>query len=222
MELDFMRKIIFVLLCLTIFTIKVEAKRGCCSHHGGVNGCNSNGRTICNDGTLSPSCTCTPTIEYIYGCTDKTAKNFNPNANRSNGKCTYYIYGCTDKNAKNYNPKAERDNGTCEYYILGCMDKEAKNYNPAAEKSNNTCEYYIHGCTDKTALNYNELAEKNDGSCKYPEPEPTKAEQNAKQDLQEETSTKNEQEKDTSTGIITTIGAIITTATIFCVKKKII
>lgn len=33
-------------------------KRGCCSHHGGVCGCNSSGRVECCDGTLSPTCTC--------------------------------------------------------------------------------------------------------------------------------------------------------------------
>jgi hypothetical protein len=32
-------------------------KRGCCSWHGGVCGC-SNGRALCCDGTLSPSCGC--------------------------------------------------------------------------------------------------------------------------------------------------------------------
>ena len=33
------------------------AKRGCCSHHGGVAGC-KNGRVVCADGSLSPSCKC--------------------------------------------------------------------------------------------------------------------------------------------------------------------
>lgn len=32
-------------------------RRGCCSHHGGVCGC-SNGRALCCDTTLSPSCGC--------------------------------------------------------------------------------------------------------------------------------------------------------------------
>jgi len=32
-------------------------KRGCCSWHGGVCGC-ENGRAKCCDGTLSPSCGC--------------------------------------------------------------------------------------------------------------------------------------------------------------------
>ncbi|MBW2602690.1 MAG: hypothetical protein JRE28_00030 [Deltaproteobacteria bacterium] len=35
------------------------ARRGCCSHHGGVCGCDeATDRIICCDGTLSPSCTC--------------------------------------------------------------------------------------------------------------------------------------------------------------------
>lgn len=34
-----------------------QKKRGCCSWHGGVCGC-SNGRVVCCDQTLSPSCTC--------------------------------------------------------------------------------------------------------------------------------------------------------------------
>ena len=37
-------------------TIEIE-KRGCCSWHGGVSGCR-NGRVVCADGSLSPSCTC--------------------------------------------------------------------------------------------------------------------------------------------------------------------
>ncbi len=34
------------------------AKRGCCSHHQGVNGCDQNGRVTCNDGSVSPTCRC--------------------------------------------------------------------------------------------------------------------------------------------------------------------
>lgn len=36
----------------------LEAARGCCSHHGGMSGQCSNGRVVCRDGTLSPSCKC--------------------------------------------------------------------------------------------------------------------------------------------------------------------
>jgi hypothetical protein len=36
-----------------------EARRSCCSWHGGVCGCNdSAGRLLCCDGSLSPSCGC--------------------------------------------------------------------------------------------------------------------------------------------------------------------
>lgn len=37
----------------------IQAKQGCCSHHGGVSGCDTSvGRYVCNDGTYSPSCGC--------------------------------------------------------------------------------------------------------------------------------------------------------------------
>lgn len=42
-----------------IGTKDVDERRGCCSHHGGVCGCQeSSDRIICCDGTLSPSCRC--------------------------------------------------------------------------------------------------------------------------------------------------------------------
>ena len=121
------------LIIMLIFPVTANAQRGCCSHHGGVAGCSENGRQVCRDGTLSPSCTCTPTVTYIYGCTDSSAKNYNSRANKDNGSCQYYIYGCTDPEAKNYNDKAEKDDDSCEYYIYGCMDKTAKNCNEDAE-----------------------------------------------------------------------------------------
>lgn len=34
------------------------AQRGCCSWHGGMSGQCLDGRVVCNDGTLSPSCRC--------------------------------------------------------------------------------------------------------------------------------------------------------------------
>jgi len=36
-----------------------ESRSGCCSHHGGVAGCDaSTGHQACNDGSDSPSCGC--------------------------------------------------------------------------------------------------------------------------------------------------------------------
>lgn len=44
---------------------QANATSGCCSWHGGVSGCSSGGRSVCGDGTLSPSCTCSsPTKNY--------------------------------------------------------------------------------------------------------------------------------------------------------------
>lgn len=84
-----MKKVIktIIIVGLLILNNTVYAKSGCCSWHKGVSGCGSNGRIICNDGTYSPSCTCTP--PKVYGCTDWNAINYNSNANTDNGSCKY-------------------------------------------------------------------------------------------------------------------------------------
>ena len=54
-----MKKVVLiVIMLLWIYPMPVMAQRGCCSSHGGVVGCSSNGKQVCADGTLSPSCTC--------------------------------------------------------------------------------------------------------------------------------------------------------------------
>jgi hypothetical protein len=45
-------------LRISAITQKPEPRRGCCSWHGGQCGCDSSGRVICCNGTLSPSCYC--------------------------------------------------------------------------------------------------------------------------------------------------------------------
>lgn len=121
----------------------VYAGRGCCSHHGGVAGCHSSGKQICNDGTLSPSCTCTSAVTYTYGCTDSNAKNYNSSANKDNGSCQYYTYGCTDKEASNYNSDAEKDDGSCKYLTFN--DEEDNKKNIAAEINDNNLEETSEG-----------------------------------------------------------------------------
>lgn len=135
------RKIGATLFVVTIIFIpvRINAGRGCCSHHGGTAGCTTSGRQICGDGTLSPSCGCTPPI--VYGCTDSSASNYNSSANQDDGSCVYYVYGCTDPNANNYNASANQDNGTCIYHTLGCTDVSAENYNPNANQDDGSCTY---------------------------------------------------------------------------------
>ncbi len=56
------RHVTGMLICaawLLSVPLSAAAKSGCCSWHGGVNSCDANmGRYLCNDGTLSPTCTC--------------------------------------------------------------------------------------------------------------------------------------------------------------------
>ena len=148
--------------------IGVYAQRGCCSSHGGEAGCASDGRRICADGTISPTCTCTPEKVDVYGCTDSSASNYNPNATINNGTCVYDVLGCMDKEAKNYKENATKDDNSCEYYIFGCTDSNANNYNKDADKDDGTCEYDVKGCMDSSAENYNKNATVDDGSCSYP------------------------------------------------------
>lgn len=211
-----MKKLILTfLILLMIIPCSVEAKSGCCSYHGGVAGCNSSGRQICNDGTLSPTCTCTPVVQYVYGCTDQNAKNYNSQATKNDGNCTYYIYGCTDPEAKNYNPSADKNDNNCTYYIKGCTDQNAKNYNSNAEKDDGSCVQKVLGCTDKTATNYNETANVDDQSCKYKE---TKSVSNEIRDSEKDNANvQNQNPSDVGAGIlgIGTLG----TAGYFLIKK---
>lgn len=176
-----MKKVVkLFLVVLLIIPLNVLAKRGCCSHHGGVCGCTSYGKQLCCDGTASPSCTCEP--PKVYGCTDPKADNYNPKANKDNGKCKYTIYGCMDKKANNYNSKANKDDKSCTYDVYGCTDSKANNYNKDANKDDGKCTYDILGCTDSKADNYNKEANKDDGSCKYKKEEITNNKTSTSQD----------------------------------------
>ena len=129
--------IVIIILLLFIFIDSVDAQKGCCSWHGGVSGCSSSGRIICNDGSYSPSCTCTPT--YNYGCMDQSANNYNSNANKDDGSCTYDVYGCLNSNATNYNYNANKSDGSCLFEKIVTEEVEI-NYT-SDYRENTTLEY---------------------------------------------------------------------------------
>ena len=64
-----------------------------------------------------------PCVYYIYGCTDSTATNHDPNANVDDGSCTYApvsTSGCMDSTATNYNSSATVDDGSCIWPVATC------------------------------------------------------------------------------------------------------
>ena len=58
----------------------------------------------------------------IYGCSDSTATNYNPNATNDDGSCIPFVYGCTDYTAVNYNSFANTDDGSCIYCNQNTVD----------------------------------------------------------------------------------------------------
>ena len=142
--MNLVKKVLCIILLLIIIfpVLSVNAKRGCCSWHGGVSGSCRNGKQVCNDGTLSPSCTCsggTYTPAVVYGCTDSNSINYNPNANRNDGSCIKKVFGCMDQNAYNYNVNANTDDGSCIAKVYGCINNKADNYNSDANTSDGSC-----------------------------------------------------------------------------------
>jgi len=128
--------------------------------------------------------------QAVWGCTDASAFNYNPQANIDNGGCIAvvvgcmisgsfnynpqantpgtcipFIYGCTSDIALNYNPNANTDDGSCIGIIYGCTDPNAFNFDPSANVDDNSCIDIVYGCTDATMFNYNQLANVDNGSC---------------------------------------------------------
>ena len=78
-----------------------------------------------NCGALETSC------GSVYGCTDPSACNYDPNASEDDGSCADYdvcgvcdgdgseCSGCTDPEACNYDSSAEFDDGSCYYAPAG-------------------------------------------------------------------------------------------------------
>lgn len=66
---------LFIFILTSISPDNISARKGCCSWHGGVCGCDTSvGRQVCCDGTYSPSCTCA----YVPPSTPKPTKQPTP------------------------------------------------------------------------------------------------------------------------------------------------
>ena len=131
--------------------------------------CNGDTLTVAGDASTGPQnagfndC-CIP---CVFGCTDPTALNYDPNATCNDGSCIAVVYGCTDPSAVNYFPGAQVDDGSC-CFVVGCTDPTATNYDPNACFDNGSCLYCnVYGCTDPTATNYDANADCEDGSCVF-------------------------------------------------------
>lgn len=118
-------------ICLTIiigiFLFNISppityAGRGCCSHHGGQNYCDTSvGKWVCRDGTYSPSCTC----QKVNNNTNNNNRNNNNNNNNLPSQKISNIKKETNNETKN-------ENDFSIFYLIGggwlvyCFTKKDK------------------------------------------------------------------------------------------------
>ena len=87
-----MKKIMLVFSLVALsFPLCSFAKQWCCSWHGWVAYCASNGRYVCNDWTYSPSCTCWTSSTTYYNIT-----NYLTNDQKCNMKYPGTVYRYSD------------------------------------------------------------------------------------------------------------------------------
>jgi len=103
--------------------------------------------------------------DLVFGCTDATACNFDPEAEAEDGTCLYPsdYYDCDGVCLND----TDGDNVCDELEVPGCTDQDADNYNANATDDDGSCEF--QGCTFPTACNYDSTANTDDGSCTFPE-----------------------------------------------------
>lgn len=78
-SLKVLSQMIAILVLVSFPITESFARAGCCSHHGGVKGCNSStGRQLCKDGTTSPSCPCSGYKAKQVKTTTKTTTKTTP------------------------------------------------------------------------------------------------------------------------------------------------
>jgi len=131
-----------------------------------VNDCNGDcggsatAGAACDDGNASTSndtfdadCNCVGELIDVFGCTDASACNFNPDATEDDGSCT--IDDCIGECGGSAIPGAACDDG----------DANTSNdtYNADCNCVGETAG--VSGCTDASACNFNPDATEDDGSC---------------------------------------------------------
>ena len=157
------------------------------------NACNYHATALFNDsadctfGTALRDCdgNCLRDTDYdgvcdaneVYGCTVRSACNFNKEATEADRSCYYADqgYNCAGDCLKD----KDRD-GICDSdEVYGCRDRAAYNFNDFATKDDGSCRYFssdrkvndenkaVFGCKDRAAYNFNDFATKDDGSCRY-------------------------------------------------------
>ena len=86
-----------------------------------------------------------PAPEFIFGCMDENAENYNIDASIDDGNCIY-ISGCMDTKAENYNIDASIDDGSCLYsfenIINNCTSSPVVCSGQYELSSQNECDFY--------------------------------------------------------------------------------
>ena len=86
-------------------------------------------------------------VEFVLGCNDQSACNYDPTSNFNDGSCEYpeEFYDCDG------NCLSDSDtDGICdEEEILGCTNEDALNFNQEATEDDGSC---ILGCTDELVI----------------------------------------------------------------------
>lgn len=82
---------------------------------------------------------------FVYGCTDTAALNYDPTANINDGSCIAIINGCMDAIAVNYDPLANFDNGTCQYdtTLTGLSSSLSQGFGLGAYPNPNSGSFYL-------------------------------------------------------------------------------
>ena len=97
------------------------------------------------------------TKTYTYGCTDKTAKNYDSSANKSDNSCVYPVYGCTNTTAVNYNTSATDTDGSCQFQKSKIVLNKALVYYPLECLHYVVLHEYLHLIVPNHSKRFHEL-----------------------------------------------------------------